>query len=386
MKKKNGFTMVEMLGVVILLAAIMLLAFPAMLEQFRKSKEDINEATLQLIYSGADEYFNQYLEVYPKIDGNSYCVFLQDIVDAGYLSDSITDVLNDKDFDFENDNVKAVYQNNKYNYSLQRGGKCVRKFYEVMSITDEVKALDPNKNLRYVGPNPNNYVRFNNELWRIIGVFDGQAKIIRNEYYSTAIVWDDDSDGSRTNNWATSLLQTELNETYLSNIQVNDSTSYGYIDLEHVWNIGAYNGYYITSATRSIFYNAERSETTAAAYGSLSTWTGAIGLMYMSDYGYATNGDTTLCDGTVMYYWGTGNYKTECVEKSWLYDSSYTQWTITPYSDQSIYVYDLNTDGYVDYYKVVSNNFAVRPTLFLKSSVGIASGTGKIGDPFILSQ
>ena len=42
---------------------------------------------------------------------------------------------------------------------------------------------DPGGNPRYVGKSPNNYVSFNNELWRVIGVFDGQVKIIRNEVY-----------------------------------------------------------------------------------------------------------------------------------------------------------------------------------------------------------
>ena len=47
--------------------------------------------------------------------------------------------------------------------------------------TEELKFDDTtDKNLRYIGANPNNYVSFNNELWRIIGVFnninDGTGK------------------------------------------------------------------------------------------------------------------------------------------------------------------------------------------------------------------
>ena len=40
-------------------------------------------------------------------------------------------------------------------------------------------------NYRYSGSNPNNYVKFNNELWRIIGVINGKVKIIRNEAITT---------------------------------------------------------------------------------------------------------------------------------------------------------------------------------------------------------
>ena len=47
--------------------------------------------------------------------------------------------------------------------------------------SDELANLDPDGNIRYVGENPNNYVQFNNELWRIIGIFDNKLKIIRND-------------------------------------------------------------------------------------------------------------------------------------------------------------------------------------------------------------
>ena len=82
-------------------------------------------------------------------------------------------------------------------------------------------------NLRYIGANPNNYVLFNNELWRIIGVMnnidDGtgkketRLKIIRDEpigEYS----WDNKASGigsstsrNGSNDWSDSALQQVLN-------------------------------------------------------------------------------------------------------------------------------------------------------------------------------
>ena len=72
--------------------------------------------------------------------------------------------------------------------------------------TDELKFDNTaDNNLRYVGANPNNYVRFNNELWRIIGVFnnidDGtgkketRLKIIRNEPIGS-YSWDNKASGT----------------------------------------------------------------------------------------------------------------------------------------------------------------------------------------------
>ena len=80
-------------------------------------------------------------------------------------------------------------------------------------------------NLRYIRADPNNYVRFNGELWRIIGVMnniddgtgkkESRLKIIRNEPYSTEMAWDTDN----VNDWTTASLQEELNTTYLNSIQ-----------------------------------------------------------------------------------------------------------------------------------------------------------------------
>ena len=69
---------------------------------------------------------------------------------------------------------------------------------------------------RYIGANPNNYVTFNNELWRIIGVFtveDGNGnqeqriKIVRNEKLSSDMAWD----SNNVNEWSTATLNTYLN-------------------------------------------------------------------------------------------------------------------------------------------------------------------------------
>ena len=393
MNKKNGFTMVEILGVVILIAAISLLVFPAMLEQFRKAKDDINESTLNLIYSGANTLINDDLQSYPKKNGSTYCISLKTLVEEGYVSDSIKDVINDRDYDLNVATVKASYINDKFNYDFIEDGSCVseiasvRTFDAVMSESDQVAALDPDSNPRYVGSNPNNYVWFNEELWRIIGLFDGQVKIIREEYYSRSILWDAaDENGEYLNNWATASLQLALNNTtdgYIKTIQTNDPTSYGYIDLEHVWNIGGTQSY--DNLTRSDFYSAERSETISSVMTS-HLWTGAIGLMYPSDYGYASSGSTETCNNTVMYNWRTSKDETaytECAENSWLYDSSKNQWTITTYSGSSNLAFRVGNTGFV-YCNSVYLNYAARPVLYLKSDTKIVGGQGTFDQPFEL--
>ena len=106
-------------------------------------------------------------------------------------------------------------------------------------------------------------------------------------------------------------------------------------------------------------------------------WEGMVGLMYLSDYGYAAG--NTCVTGT-----GLNNYFVECMNKDWLYYSNDHQWLMSPRSDDSDDVFYVNKDGQVD----VGLSFytlATSPVFYLTSSTSITGGTGTETDPYILS-
>ena len=251
---------------------------------------------------------------------------------------------------------------------------------------------------RYEGKNPNNYVLFNGELWRIIGVFDsathglsGQnlTKIIREESIGS-YVWNK----SNTNDWTNSSLKTILNTYYyngqngtgqtacyfysttvpgtcdFTKIGLN-ATSRGMVE-NVTWKLG---GHSTSSATAGAFYTAERGST---VYGSNSTsTTGYIGLMYPSDYGYSVLASS--CARTT----NLGSYNSSsCGGKSWLLKNGY-EWTMTHRSSNSNYVFYVNFNASVGRINA-SNGYAVRPTAYLKSNVYVISGTGSITDPYVI--
>ena len=136
------------------------------------------------------------------------------------------------------------------------------------------------------------------------------------------------------------------------------------------------------SGTASSFYSYERGTTVYSSHPTY--WVGKIGLMYPSDYGYATHGGTTTnryeCLGHVMYSW---NQFSECYNNDYLYDSSFHQWTLTPASSYSYSAFLVYVDGYVrDGYVYYSSN-SVSPVLYLKSTVQITGGEGTSENPFI---
>ena len=197
---------------------------------------------------------------------------------------------------------------------------------------------------RYAGADPNNYVLFNNELWRIIGVFDssthGQSnqkltKIIRNDSIGS-YAWRK----SNTNDWGAASLNTILN-TYYYNSQNGTGQAACYFYSTTVpgncdfrvtglnttarsmiqsvtWKLGARSD---ENATTSAFYSAERG--TNVYSGRPTTTTGYVGLMYPSDYGYSVLSNS--CARTT----NLGSYNSSsCGVQSWIlkYDN---EWTIT---------------------------------------------------------
>ena len=223
---------------------------------------------------------------------------------------------------------------------------------------------------RYIGANPDNYIEFNNELWRIIGIFDGQLKIIRSESLGE-MAWDSNS----VNDWSTASLQTYLNNDYLNTIDLDEQTK---ID-NYTWKLGGSSTG--EGVTAQIFYERERG--TEVYEGRPTEWTGSIALMYPSDFGFSTSGGSTTnrssCLAKELYYW---NSVEDCYTNSWLYDRN-GQYTLTPYTAFSATVFIVSSVGYLSdgdpFYLL-----AVRPAVYLTSNVEIVSGIGTPDEPFIL--
>ncbi len=283
----------------------------------------------------------------------------------------------------------------------------------MLSNKSEEIVEDDYGNLRYIGYNPNNYVSFNNELWRIIGVMkdienpDGtkedRIKLIRNESI-VSHSWDNTGTNG-SNDWSRSTLQKVLNEgAYWNRTSGNcpsgeneattpcDFSSRGLTNdaknmiSEVVWNLGSGRGTVSGTPSTKDFYMDERGTTVYS--GNSTTWTGKVGLMYPSDYGYATSGgsttDRSACLNQNLYYWRNNS----CTSNNWLKNSSH-MWTITSYYKSGTYVYNINSSGFMDSNRAVSvsNSWGYRPVIYLKSSIEIESeNDGSSTSPFILKN
>ena len=283
---------------------------------------------------------------------------------------------------------------------------------------------------RYVGAEVDNYVLFNNDLYRVIGVFDENSHGVPGEYLVKLIAanllsansygaynssatsgtysnykndWSGTTTGvaANTNVLLNQFFYNKTKEvtgysncttwTYFysdTNSKTNDCSDivgYGidasvrdYIE-EVTWYL---KGYSSTSFNKQAFYTCERSEDTVITSctsgnkgGYANSTKGYIGLMYASDYVYASSYYSSTDTTNV----GTGYHG----NKNWLYKGH--EWTITPDGDSARNAFRVSSYGRLD----SSNTYAgygVRPALYLKSSVSINGGEGTIENPFTLSM
>ncbi len=224
---------------------------------------------------------------------------------------------------------------------------------------------------RYAGANPNNYVCFgsdaatcpNDNLYRIIGVFGSQVKLIKNTsiggyYWSGSI-------SNRSNVWSNSTLNTgTLNGTYLNGL----GTTWNEMIETTTWKVGGNMSSNIEEQTvKNTFIN----EIVSPAAN--TTYSAKIGLMYVSDYGYAAS-PANWTTNLESYNNSTNT------SNNWLYLGAY-EWTISRISNSTDMVFGVLYSGCTFGGNVTSGS-SVRPSFYLKSNVGIISGDGSSTNPY----
>ena len=264
------------------------------------------------------------------------------------------------------------------------------------------------RDYRFSGSNDvvtNNYVNFDGDLWRIIGVMptekeDGTTenliKIIKatpltaeqiptTYTYNNVVMTLKNSDTSNLAYWNYSnyFNQTNLNDwtkaavQYFLNDETEGSSSY-YNSIDPIYQAMIQKSVYHlgdgVSDTPLDSYTEEQSETKLD--GNETIWTGNIGLMYPSDYGYAA--DST--------YWTTVmlDYDGDACNYDWLYIGGNDQWTISPTTVNPSGAVGVYSTGNVYYHGVNRSPKVVSPVLYLKSEVKILGGTGLEEDAYRL--
>ena len=302
----------------------------------------------------------------------------------------------------DGENVNIGFDRGKFNPVKE--ATCKGKSYIVK--TDDITARVANLNMEYAGVGKwsrvNNFVCFGSttnpcptdNLYRIIGVIDGKVKLIKYDYAtSTLLGTDGDYSGSDTpytnyykgsltsidqyswnnvtnkNTWSESNLnKINLNTNFINNI----GSTWANKIATTTWKVGGNTFDNIGSSVPSIAYQNE-----IVAPAENTTYDAKIGLMYVSDYGFAAS--PSAWTTTLIFYSGTDANGTSIERKNWMY-MGFSEWTISRLSDYSsnAHFVTLHRDVFTNY---VGNGFGVRPVFNLESTVTYVSGSGTQSDP-----
>ncbi len=277
---------------------------------------------------------------------------------------------------------------------------------------------------RYAGANPNNFVCFGttespcptDNLYRIIGVFGENyhgvtgkqlVKLIKYDYMTTdelgtdgdysqtykewgmdstykgtygdgerigVYYWNYKATGSATNTWSTSLLnKTNLNTNFINNIGTTWANKIATV----TWKVGGNTWANIGTKTSSVAYTNEiTNPVTTNTTDNATTYSAKIGLMYVSDYGFAASPDAWTL--TMSSY-----NNTTATNNNWMYMGLY-EWTISRYAGNSNNAFRVLRGGDVDI-GYVGDDCGVRASFNLESSVSYVSGSGSMSDPIVIN-
>ena len=255
------------------------------------------------------------------------------------------------------------------------------------TIDDTLQAKNYYKTeYRYRGGNVSNYVTFNNEMWRIIGIIvteddtgseSYRFKIIKDDSIGN-MKWNETKDTTTNsyNNWVTSTLNTYLNNDYYNTLSADAKRLVGTTK----YYLGGYKDSNITTDTMWQYERKNEANRVGYYYGTNPIMQNdenkKIALMYASDYGYAASKECTKV---------LGNYHEDanCITaNNWL-DKSTNTWLLTQESESSPGVFFINENvAYGE--RVYRSEFAIRPVLSLKTFAGIYGGNGTLQDPYTL--
>ena len=258
----------------------------------------------------------------------------------------------------------------------------------------------------YKGANPNNYIEFNNELWRIVAKeADGAYKIVRNEVLPEQMPFDERGNRDSNSNgaggtycanssygcnaWAanvnlvgspseftnttqtgTVLLDSSLN-TYLNGEYLESITENSDKIINYNWGVGA-------TYTDASWEDDDEDPSEFVAEEAAYKWNGKVALLSSSDVHLSVSNEE-LCGTDNKYH----DSLETCAANNYLVIPGTYWWLVSPYYNSSADVHGVSYDGRITAGHDARSSRGVRPAVYLTSSLSL-SGSGTQSDPYII--
>ena len=122
---KKGFTLVELLGVLVVLSVILMIAFPLITTYINKSKQKAYDTQMEIIMTGLKNYANEHKEVLPVNDADYVTFTLGQLKSLGIANNSVVNPLDGKEID-DSMEFKIIKDGSKYTYQIVESSRLSR--------------------------------------------------------------------------------------------------------------------------------------------------------------------------------------------------------------------------------------------------------------------
>ncbi|MFA5409286.1 MAG: immunoglobulin-like domain-containing protein, partial [Bacilli bacterium] len=381
---KKGFTLIELLAVIVILVILSSIVIPSSFSMIKKAKTNSYNILVYSFEENARLYATRHREeTENSLDANNYfTITLADLKEDGLLKTPITNPVTNEQINLtkkifitrESDKTLIVcYEDNACYVPILLYNKITDASNVVSGTTPGLHYNSTTSTYYYRGLNPNNWVEFNDYMWRIVKtnsddtirlVFEG-TKTTTGTTENGKLATTSAFNAANTNTYnSSSTVYTNLHSWYTTNIL---SKNYSKIQ-STAWCIGK-TTYSTTGTAKATFLNNECGTTTESLN---------IGLISANDYLYASLDSTCLTS-----YKTTSDYGYTCKNKNYLYKNSYNYWTITGDSTTSG-VWGINLNGALGAPIAANTLSNVRPAITLTSNVMVSKGNGSFDKPYVL--
>lgn len=349
--KKNGFTLIELITVIVVIGIIAMISFQAVTSKINKSKERAYNVQVSNIKDAAKKYMLEN-EVDDPYHLNTMCISLSTLQKKGYLENGeIKNPKTNENFDVDKNYVEVKYnlEKNQYEYSFTDicvvndeiipASKTIIENNEI-KITNEKDGLyETTDSYVYRGDNPNNYIEFNNKSWRIVSI-DKETMMMKIINLENDQIQENDFIEKLNADFGTG---TTYNKNFKKKINTNSK-----------WNQGVVNSLESSLTLKSI-------EKQSNSYNT-------IGLLTVGEY----------IDASLIKDCYKQNNCSSYLSKSTNY------WLLNKTSDNKSWY--ITKENKISSSTASSQSYNIYPCLFLKLNTQIDSGYGTKENPYKLKQ
>jgi len=133
---KKGFTLAELLGVIVIIGLLLLLIIPLIINGIKSRQDDVKYIQDDIVSEIAGQYMDLDKEKYPGFAGDIYCITFKELSDAGMLDKILNSLGENNSYDINKTAIQVnVLDGGKKTYEIAKTSECSNKQNQNIIIT-----------------------------------------------------------------------------------------------------------------------------------------------------------------------------------------------------------------------------------------------------------